>query len=127
MVEDIDFGRFFELATSNKMYVNSLNLHEIKKEILQDYTKDFELNGLMIIGPVEHRTNIRFKNMDDSEGYLNATDIDYDSEYPGPRNVFVIEFDVFTMKTKLVVRDGTIYYVRVGTLNTIMKSLVTKM
>ena len=25
LVEDIDFGRFFELATSNKMYVNSLN------------------------------------------------------------------------------------------------------
>ena len=61
------------------------------KKKLQDYTKDFELYGLMIIGPVEHKTNIRFKNMDDSESYLNATDVDYDSEYPGPRNVFGIE------------------------------------
>ena len=80
MVEDIDIGRFFELATSNKIYVNSLNLHEIKNEILQDYTGDFELNGKMIIGPVEHKTNIRFKNMDDFERYINAIDVDYDSE-----------------------------------------------
>ena len=34
----------------------------------------------MIIGPVEHKTNIRFKNMDDFESYLNAIDIDHDSE-----------------------------------------------
>ena len=60
MVEDVDIGRFFELTTTDKIYVNSLNLHEIKNEILQDYTGDFELNGLMIIGLVEHKTNIRF-------------------------------------------------------------------
>ena len=78
--EDIDLGRFFELATSNKIYVNNLNLHEIKNEILQDYNNDFELNGKMIIGPVEHKTNIRFKNMDEFEKYINAIDIDYDSE-----------------------------------------------
>ena len=46
MVEDIDLGSFFELATCNQMYVNSLKLHEIKNEILQDYTGDFELNGI---------------------------------------------------------------------------------
>ena len=80
MVEDIDLGRFFELATSNKIYVNNLNLHEIKNEILQYYTGDFELNGKMIIGPIEHKTNIRFKNMDDFENYINAIDVDYDSE-----------------------------------------------
>ena len=34
----------------------------------------------MFIGPVEHKTNIRFKNMDDFERYLNAIDVDYDSE-----------------------------------------------
>ena len=67
MVEDIDLGRFFDLATSNKIYVNSLKLHEIKNEILQDYTGDFESNGLMIIGPIKHRTNIRFKNIVDFE------------------------------------------------------------
>ena len=38
MVEDFDLGRFFELATSNKINVNGLNLHEIKNEILLDFT-----------------------------------------------------------------------------------------
>ena len=80
VVENIDLGRFFEIATNNKIYVNSLNLHEIKNEILQDCTGYFELNGLMILGPIEHKTNIRFKNMDDFESYINAIDIDYDSE-----------------------------------------------
>ena len=78
--EDIDLGRFFELATSNKIYVNNLNLHEIKNQILQDYTGDFDLNGKMIIGPIEQETNVRYKNMDDFERYINAIDIDYDSE-----------------------------------------------
>ena len=80
MVDDIDLGRFFELATSNKIYVNNLNLYEIKIQILQDYTGDSELNGKMVIGPIEHKTNIRFKNMDDFERYINAIDVDSDSE-----------------------------------------------
>ena len=80
MVEDIDLGRFFELARSNKLYVDSLNLHEIKNENYQDYTGDFELNGSMIIGPIEHKTKIRYKNMDEFESYINARVIDYDSE-----------------------------------------------
>ena len=79
-VEDIDLGRFFELATSNKIFVNNLNLLEIKDQILQGYTGVFELNGLMIIGPIEQKTNIRLKNMVDFESYINAIDIDYDSE-----------------------------------------------
>ena len=80
LVEDIDIGRFFELATSNKIYVNNINLHEIKIEVLQDYNNDFELNGKMIIGPIEHKTIIRFKNMDDFERYISAIVIDHDSE-----------------------------------------------
>ena len=80
MVEDFDISRFFELATSNKLFVKSLNLHEIKNQILQDYTGDFKLNGLMIIGSVENKTNIRFKKMYAFGSYINAMDIDYDSE-----------------------------------------------
>ena len=80
MVEDINIGRFFDLATSDNIYVDNLNLHEIKNEILKDYTGGFELIGKMIIGPVEHKTNIRFKNMDDFERYINAIDIDYNSD-----------------------------------------------
>ena len=45
MVEEFDLGRFFESATSNKIYVDNLNLHEIKNEIVKDYTGDFDLNG----------------------------------------------------------------------------------
>ena len=55
-------------------------MHENKIEVLQDYTGDFKLNGLKIYGPVEHKTNIRYKNMDDFESYINAIDIDYDNE-----------------------------------------------
>ena len=78
--QDIDLGRLFELATSNKIYVNSLNLHAIKKEILQDYTVDFELNGKIITGSIEHKTNIRLKKMEDFERYIKTKDIDYDCE-----------------------------------------------
>ena len=56
MERDVDLGKLFELATSNKIYVNNLNLHEIIDGVLQEYTGDFELNGLMIIGPIEHKT-----------------------------------------------------------------------
>ena len=55
-------------------------MQEIKKEISQDYTGDFGFNGLIIIGPIEHKTNMKFKKMDDFESYINAIDVDYDSE-----------------------------------------------
>ena len=58
--EDIDLCRCFELATTDKVYVNGLNLHETKSETLLAFTGEFELNGSMVIGPVEHKTNIRF-------------------------------------------------------------------
>ena len=81
MVHDIDLGRFFELATTSRKYVNGLNLHEIKKEVLEDYTGDFELIGSMLVGEIEQKTNISFKNVDDFESYINAIDNSgYDSE-----------------------------------------------
>ena len=55
-------------------------MHEIENEILLDYTGDFKLNGLMIIGPIVHKTNIRFQNVNDFESYINAIDVDYDSD-----------------------------------------------
>ena len=53
--EDIDLGRFFEIASSSQIYVNGLNSHEIKSELLREYTGEFELKGSMVIGPVEHK------------------------------------------------------------------------
>ena len=110
IVEDVDLGRFFELATSDKIYVNNLNLYEIKNEILQNYTGDFELNGKMIIGPVEHKKNIRFKNMDDFERYINAIDIDYDSEdvtFTG--YVYKLDIPQFKVVRRSAFGKGTTY------------------
>ena len=73
--EDIDFGTFFELATTNGKYVNGLYLHEMKNEILEEYSGDFELIGSMLIGEIEQKTNNRFKIFEDFETYANAIDI----------------------------------------------------
>ena len=34
----------------------------------------------MMIGPIEHKTNIRFKKMEDLDSYINAKDVDYECE-----------------------------------------------
>ena len=34
----------------------------------------------MFIGTVENKTNISLRKMDDFGNYINATDVDYDSE-----------------------------------------------
>ena len=72
--EDFDLGRIFQLATTNKINVNGLNLHETENEILEDYAGDFELIGSMLIGETEQKTNIRFKNLNDFETFINAID-----------------------------------------------------
>ena len=78
--EEIDSGWFYDLASPNQIYVTRLNLQDIKNQILLQYTSNFELKRLMDIGRAEHKTNIRFRTMDDFEGYLNARDINYDSD-----------------------------------------------
>ena len=81
LVEDFDLGRYFELATTNKICVNGLNLHQIKSEFLEDYTGDFGMIGSMLIGEIEQKTNIARKKVDDFENYINTIDdSDYDSE-----------------------------------------------
>ena len=37
------------------------------------------MKGSMVIGPVEHKSNVRFESMDDFESYKNALDVGYDS------------------------------------------------
>ena len=74
MVEDFDLGRLFELATTNEIYVNGLILHEIKNEIILDYEGDFEKIGSMLVSEMKQKTNIRFKDGDDFETYVNAID-----------------------------------------------------
>ena len=81
IVEDIHIGKFLQLATTNKRYVNGLYLHEIKHEVLQVYTGDFDMIGSMLIGETEQKTNIRFKSLDDFETYISAmNNCGYDSD-----------------------------------------------
>ena len=58
LIKCVALGRFFELVTTNKMFVNELNLHQIKSEILGEYTVDFELIRSALIGEVEQKRNI---------------------------------------------------------------------
>ena len=53
-------------------------LLEIENEILLDYTGEFEMFGGLKVG--DHRTHIRFRNMDDFESYINAIEEGYDAE-----------------------------------------------
>ena len=43
----------FEKSFSDKIYVDGVNLHELKNDILGDYTGDFEIVGIMLIGEIE--------------------------------------------------------------------------
>ena len=68
------------LATSDKRHVARINPPEIRSEVLLEHIGDCDLIGSKVIGPVKRKTKIRFKAMDDFESYLNANDVDYDSE-----------------------------------------------
>ena len=50
------------------------------KIIFLHYTCDFETIGSLTTDEIEKETNIRFKNFDDFETYINAIDVDYISE-----------------------------------------------
>ena len=65
--------------TSSKIYVNCLILHEIKNEILLDYTGDSELIGSMLICKIEQKNN-RYKIIEDFENNIKAIVVDYHSE-----------------------------------------------
>ena len=74
-------SRFSEIAIAIKKYVNGLNLHQIRNELLEDASGNFQSIGSMLIGEIEQKTNVRFKNVDDFETYINAIDnSSYDSD-----------------------------------------------
>ena len=64
----------------NKFQVVNKNLYEIKLEILQDYTGEFEMIGNLKVGDQIRQTRIIFRNIDDYETYINSIDQDYDSD-----------------------------------------------
>ena len=86
-------------------------MHDIKSEILQDYRDDFELYGSLIFGPIEHKRNIKFKNMDDFGSYINEIDVDYDSEdviFTG--YVFKLNTPLFKVVKRSVYVKGTNFF-----------------
>ena len=70
----------FELKKLNKIQVVNKNLHEVKQEILIDYTGEFEMVGNLKVGDQIRQTHIRFRNIADYEAYINAIDEGYDAE-----------------------------------------------
>ena len=65
----------------------------------------------MIIGPTEHKTNIRFEIMDDFESYMKGIDVDYDSEDVTFTNyVFIMNtFQFKNVKRSAYGKGGTNY------------------
>ena len=68
------------LKEIKKIEVIDKNLHEIENEILQEYVGAFEMIGNLKIGDQIRQTNIRFRNMNDFEAYINFIDEGYDAE-----------------------------------------------
>ena len=68
------------LKKLNKIQVIDKNLHEIKQENLIEYVGDFKMVGNLKVGDQIRQTQIRFRNIDDFESYINSIDQDYDSD-----------------------------------------------
>ena len=68
------------LKELNKIHIVNKNLHELKQEILVDYTGEFEMVGSLRVGDQIRQTHIRFRKMDDFESYINAIDEGYDAD-----------------------------------------------
>ena len=69
-----------DLKELNKIQVIDKSLHEIKNEILLDYAGAVEMVGNLKVGDQIRQTNIRFRNTDDFESYINSIDEGYDAE-----------------------------------------------
>ena len=69
-----------EVKESNKNQALTKNSHEIKQEILLDYTGEFGMVGNLKVGDQIRQTHLRFRNIDEFESYINAIDEGYDVE-----------------------------------------------
>ena len=57
--DEIDVGRFFELAEADKSKIEGLNVYEIRYK-LNDKNRGFELVGILTINGIKKKTNMRF-------------------------------------------------------------------
>ena len=69
-----------ELNELNEIRVVKKKLHEIKNELLLDYTGEFEMIGNLKVGGQIRQTHIRFRKNTDYEAYINSIDEGYDAE-----------------------------------------------
>ena len=69
-----------ELKKLNKIQVVNKKLHEIKQEILLDYSGEIEMVGTLNVGDQIRQTHIRLRNITDYEATFNAIDEGYDAE-----------------------------------------------
>ena len=69
------------LKELNKTHVVNKNLHEIKHEILLDYTGVFEMVGYLKVGDQISEAHTRFRNIADYEAYTKSIDKGYDAEH----------------------------------------------
>ena len=77
--DEIDVGRFFELAEADKSKIKGLNVFEIRDK-LDDDNRGFELVGDITINGIKKKTNMHFKNINDYESYIEKIDEKYDGE-----------------------------------------------
>ena len=70
----------YSLNQKKKIHVVNKILHKIKNETLKDYTSEFEMVGDWSIGDHVREIQIRFRNMDDFEGYIKAKEGRYEAE-----------------------------------------------
>ena len=68
------------LKELNKIEVVDKSLHEIKHEILLDYTGEFEMVGNLKIGNHIRDTRVRFRNINDFEAKFNKIDQGYECD-----------------------------------------------
>ena len=64
----------------NKIHVVDKNLHEVKHEILKDYTGEFEMIGNLKVGDQIRQTHTRLRNIEAYEAFINLIDEGYDAE-----------------------------------------------
>ena len=77
--DEIDVRRFFELAEADRSNIKGLNVFEIRDK-LDNGNRGFELVGNITINGLKKKTNMRFKNMNDFESYIEKIDEKYDGE-----------------------------------------------
>ena len=75
--DEIDVGRFFELAEADRSNNKGLNVFEIRDK-LDDEKRGFELVGDITINGIKKKTNMRFKKINDFESYIEIIDEKYD-------------------------------------------------